>query len=562
MFSAIKVSGFPEQGIYNFKVDNKTCNFFYVSKALFKDTRINFKMLCKSNQKIGDDSKVSLGLLIRESPCFEEYYLSDNSISNVLSYFYLCPNYLLNDSANQTVNYLKKEVIVDCENYIEQNILDTNLTFQNDVKKSAICTSYLDSCEPRPLPAILNFIQPQSNGFSPARRKKREAVFGPKNENDVIIPNDGVYLMIVYVNTNDPKKTYNVTVEIDMKGEHGYLSADDYPFLPFYGIMCFVYLFYAISWLIVSALQWKDLLRIQYWIAAVILLGMIEKAVFYLEYSSVNNTGVSVKGAILFAELVSCVKRSLSRILVLIVSLGYGIVKPRLGQLLGRVIFLGILYFVFGSLEATIRIYKPRNEPAGSLMTTIPLATLDSMIVWWIFTSLLQTTNTLKLRRNLVKHKLYRDFTLVLTLAVFASLAFIIWVMHGFRISACIVEWQYLWFEQAYWHILFSSVLLIIMILFRPTNNNQRYAFTPLLDGESDDDDEEELIYVPEGLGQNLKMRHTTNKTGESQEILFDRTTKTKKDDEFTTIVDSAFPLLIDSEDELINKELELSKMM
>lgn len=240
-----------------------------------------------------------------------------------------------------------------------------------------------------------------------------------------------------------------------------------------------------------------------------------------------------------------------------------GIVKPRLGQLLGRVIFLGILYFIFGSLEATIRIYKPRNEPAnGSLMTTIPLATLDSMITWWIFTSLLQTTNTLKLRRNLVKHKLYRDFTLVLTFAVFASIAFIIWVMHGFRVSSCIVEWQYLWFEQAYWHILFSFVLLIIMILFRPTNNNQRYAFTPLLDGESDDDDEEELIYVPEGLSQNLKMRHHVNKTGDSQEILFDRTTKTKKDDEFTTIVDSAFPLLIDSEDEMINKELELSKMM
>lgn len=51
---------------------------------------------------------------------------------------------------------------------------------------------------------------------------------------------------------------------------------------------------------------------------------MIEKAVFYLEYSNVNSTGASVKGAILFAELVSCVKRSLSRILVLIVSLGYG----------------------------------------------------------------------------------------------------------------------------------------------------------------------------------------------------------------------------------------------
>ena len=136
-------------------------------------------------------------------------------------------------------------------------------------------------------------------------------------------------VLIIYLQTVNKDDKYNVTVEIDMKGEHGYLAANDYPFLPFYAIMSFIYLIYAIGWLIVSALQWKDLLRIQYWIAAVILLGMIEKAVFYLEYSNINNSGVSVKGAILFAELVSCLKRTLSRILVLIVSLGYGIVKPR-----------------------------------------------------------------------------------------------------------------------------------------------------------------------------------------------------------------------------------------
>jgi hypothetical protein len=79
---------------------------------------------------------------------------------------------------------------------------------------------------------------------------------------------------------------------------------------------------------------------------------------------------------------VSCLKRALSRILVLIVSLGYGITKPRLGALLQRVVFVGILYFIFGSIEATIRIYRSKNEPSNSLITTIPLATLDSIITW------------------------------------------------------------------------------------------------------------------------------------------------------------------------------------
>lgn len=37
--------------------------------------------------------------------------------------------------------------------------------------------------------------------------------------------------------------------------------------------MCGLYVIYAIAWLAMSALQWRDLLRIQFWIGAVILLG-------------------------------------------------------------------------------------------------------------------------------------------------------------------------------------------------------------------------------------------------------------------------------------------------
>lgn len=91
--------------------------------------------------------------------------------------------------------------------------------------------------------------------------------------------------------------------------------------------MCIVYLIYGIIWLLVSFLQWRDLLRIQFWIGGVILLGMLEKAMFYAEYQSINMNGVSVNGVVLLAEWVSCAKRTLARMLVVIVSLGFGIVK-------------------------------------------------------------------------------------------------------------------------------------------------------------------------------------------------------------------------------------------
>ena len=48
---------------------------------------------------------------------------------------------------------------------------------------------------------------------------------------------------------------------------------------------------------------------------------------FYAEYQSINSTGVSVTGAVLFAEIVSCAKRTFARMLIVIVSIGFGIVK-------------------------------------------------------------------------------------------------------------------------------------------------------------------------------------------------------------------------------------------
>ena len=83
--------------------------------------------------------------------------------------------------------------------------------------------------------------------------------------------------------------------------------------------------------MVFGAIHWKDLLRVQFWIGAVIGMGLIEQAVFLGEYEQVNQTGLLYQWAEMTAEFISILKRTLARCLVLIVSLGYGLVKPRLG---------------------------------------------------------------------------------------------------------------------------------------------------------------------------------------------------------------------------------------
>ena len=68
----------------------------------------------------------------------------------------------------------------------------------------------------------------------------------------------------------------------------------------------------------------------------------------------------------------------LFRLLVIIVSLGFGIVKPRLGPTLHRVVGIGGLYFVIASTEAWLRIVKPKNDLSSvTLFAEIPLAVID-----------------------------------------------------------------------------------------------------------------------------------------------------------------------------------------
>lgn len=373
------------------------------------------------------------------------------------------------------------------------------------------------------------------------------------------IEKDGLYSLVFHIYPTDGKGMFKAPITIEMQSHYGYLSATAWPLLPFYGIMCLLYVLFGLGWLTVSFCQWRDLLRIQFWIGGVILLGMLEKAVFYAEYQSINSRGTSVQGAVLFAELVSCAKRTLARMLVIIVSLGFGIVKPRLGAMLHRVVSSGILYFVLASVESYKRIMGTNVKSYDLLMASVPLALLDSAFCWWIFSNLVQTMRTLRLRRNLVKLSLYRHFSNALYFSVLASCCFMLYSIRFHHLNNCLSDWKELWVDEAYWHILFSLILLVIMILWRPTNNNQRYAFTPLLDNPEDEDDEEEQ-FVSDAFGLKMRGSNTSTSPKLKSSTTEEEDLKWVEDNIPAYLSDSALPIL-DSDEEAANTKFEVSKM-
>nr|XP_004651738.2 transmembrane protein 87B isoform X3 [Jaculus jaculus] len=372
---------------------------------------------------------------------------------------------------------------------------------------------------------------------------------------------DGFHIFIFSIKTEKTDASWNLNVSLSMMGPHGYISASDWPLMIFYMVMCIVYILYGVLWLMWSACYWKDILRIQFWIAAVIFLGMLEKAVFYSEYQNINSTGLSTQGLLIFAELISAIKRTLARLLVIIVSLGYGIVKPRLGTVMHRVIGLGLLYFIFAAIEGVMRVIGGSKHLAV-ILGDIMLAVIDSIFVWFIFISLAQTMKTLRLRKNTVKFSLYRHFTNTLIFAVLASIVFMVWTAKTFRIAKCQSDWMELWVDDAFWSFLFSLILIVIMFLWRPSANNQRYAFMPLIDDS--DDEVEEFMVTSENLTEGIKLRASktvSNGTAKPTSDNFDEDLKWVEENIPSSFTDVALPVLVDSDEEIMTRSEIAEKM-
>ncbi|XP_019953018.1 transmembrane protein 87A isoform X1 [Paralichthys olivaceus] len=533
----------PETGVWKTTLLN-TSRPLLLRKSMFKDTDIELKVLL-----FGCPEEVTFTI-----HWYLKYYPCHNEFSNIEEMYERTP--------------LSRGESLDPNPFIQGEFIEHRY-------RPVTCNSALHSfpmlkkakADPRPVVPPVEGKVPDENETK-LITEEYDSNSATKNgsvnlKDDVIATTwkDGPYLLVVKFVPSRHDIYWNLTVNVVMKGSHGYISITEWPLMIFYMVMCIVYILYALLWFAWAACYWKDMLRIQFWIAGVIFLGMVEMAVFCAEYENTNASGSASSGLLIFAELVSALKRTLARLLVIIVSLGYGIVKPRLGTVMHRVVGLGVLYFAFASIEGVLRITGAQDSDLA-LLANIPLALLDSSLCWWIFVSLAQTIKTLKLRRNPVKLSLYRHFTNTLIFAVIASIIFMGWTTKKFRLADCQSDWIELWVEDAFWRFLFSIILLVILFLWRPSANNQRYAFMPLID---DSDDEIEEFITSTNLADGIKLRATKNETNGTVKPPAETTPeddlKWVEDNIPSSLSDVALPILLDSDEEIMTTKYEMSKL-
>ncbi|XP_068635330.1 uncharacterized protein [Aristolochia californica] len=314
-------------------------------------------------------------------------------------------------------------------------------------------------------------------------------LFTEMDPTEVAITKTGMYSLF-FISCDPNLKGLVMSGKTVWKNPNGYLPGRMAPLMTFYIFMSLAYLLLSIIWLSQYIRFWNDIIQIQHCIAVVIALGLFEMTLWYLDYAYFNATGTRPIGITSWVVTIGAVRKTISRLIVLCVSMGYGVVRPTLGGLTSKVLIIGLTYFLASELLDITENVGIIDDISGKarLILVLPDAFLDAFLILWIFTSLSKTLEKLQARRSSVKLDIYRKFTNALAVAVIASVAWIGFEVYFKATDPFSERWQNAWVITAFWDVLAFGLLCVICFLWAPSLNAQRYAYSEELGDELDEE--------------------------------------------------------------------------
>ncbi|MCL7023017.1 hypothetical protein MKW94_020186 [Papaver nudicaule] len=321
-----------------------------------------------------------------------------------------------------------------------------------------------------------------------------DSISAEMEQAEISIPKTGMYNLF-FMSCDPSLKGMVMSGKTLWKNPDGYLPGRMAPLMNFYILMSIAYVLLSVAWLFQYIRFWKDILQIQNCITLVIGLGLFEMTLWYFDYTHFNRTGMRPIAITTWVVTIGAIRKTVSRLLILCVSMGYGVVRPTLGGLTSKVILLGLTYFLASELLDITENVGTINDIIGKarLFLVLPDVFLDAFLILWIFTSLSKTLEQLQAKRSSVKLDIYRKFSNALAVTVIASIAWICYEVYFKATDPFSEKWQSAWIVTAFWDILAFALLCVICYLWGPSQSSQRYAYSEEVGDESDDEESQSL---------------------------------------------------------------------
>ncbi|KAK2761863.1 integral membrane protein [Colletotrichum kahawae] len=284
------------------------------------------------------------------------------------------------------------------------------------------------------------------------------------------------------------------TAVVEFRNAYGELPATQIPKLPFYGGITILYALVAVFWGFLYYQHRHDILPVQNYITAIVIFLVVEMLMTWGFYDYLNRNGANIGSKVLLVivAILNAARNSFSFFLLLIVCMGYGVVKPTLGRTMVYVRWLAIAHFVFGLVYAiTSLLITPDAAGPFVLLIVLPLAgTLTAFYVWTL-NSLNFTLKDLRERKQHAKEAMYKKLWWCILISIFVIFGFFFFNSFSFASvndpDYVPFHWKSRWFVLDGWlNLVYFADVAWIAYVWRPTANNRRFAMS---DEIAQDDD-------------------------------------------------------------------------
>lgn len=305
------------------------------------------------------------------------------------------------------------------------------------------------------------------------------------------------------------------SLTVNFKNSYGLLPSIFYPGLPFYKILSVVYLILGLLWMAGCFIYWKDILKMQLFISGVFVFLIFESVAHYFLFSHYNQNGQFSMFFMMLVLIANAARSSVSWFMILITALGYGVVRPSLGNEMYIAMGLTGVLFIADTVYSYISFTSDEDSNDNSvLFSSIPLAVAMTVFYMWIITGLSKTVKSLTDAKQNVKLAMYKNFTNIMGLC--GVLLFIALFLNVFMVTKQEDEswipyaWKWNWLSSnGVSEMIYLIIFVCLAFLWRPTNNNQRYGLSEV----SQDDDLERS-----GDVINLQVVHGNKDVDEEEE--------------------------------------------
>uniref|UniRef100_A0A6B2LBZ2 GOST seven transmembrane domain-containing protein n=1 Tax=Arcella intermedia TaxID=1963864 RepID=A0A6B2LBZ2_9EUKA len=223
----------------------------------------------------------------------------------------------------------------------------------------------------------------------------------------------------------------------------------------------------------------KDLHKYQHSLTALIVVSLIEEFLWALVAIDYNNHGALNYGIVGVGIFFSACKLTGIRFLLLLVGLGYAIVVDSISKIaLFVAIFISLGYFATAAADAYIRMQALQQPTSNSYSLTTAgfLIAFNAILIFWICYATYTTMKKAKNEKN-EKYDMYKK--LIIIFGIICGIAITaFFVVVGITFSGLQDEaYKWYWLLNTYWDFIYFSINVYMAYLWRPSPNNQRFAY-------------------------------------------------------------------------------------